>query len=113
MGADILANLEKLVGTARDGAPLRFSLGNEFLKRNDASSAALHFAAAVEMDPAYSAAWKQLGRALAAAGRTDEALAAWRRGIEVAESRGDRQAAKEMTVFARRLEKGAGPGHAA
>jgi tetratricopeptide (TPR) repeat protein len=100
-----LENLEKLVGTARDGALLRFSLGNEYFKAADFSRAAEHFAAAVEKDPKYSAAWKMLGKALAEGGRIAEALDAWHRGIEVAESRGDKQAAKEMTVFARRLEK--------
>jgi tetratricopeptide (TPR) repeat protein len=101
----VLQNLEKMIGTPRDGALLRYSIGNEYLKQGDAASAAVHFGAAVDKDPAYSAAWKQLGRALADAGRADEALAAWRQGIEVADARGDRQAAKEMTVFARRLEK--------
>ena len=33
-----------------------------------------------------------------------------KRGIEVAESRGDKQAAKEMQVFAKRLEKNFGSG---
>src|SRR5687767_14620894 len=94
-----------MIGTPRDGALLRFSIGNEYLKLGDAAAAARHFEAAVERDPNYSAAWKQLGRALAQAGRNAEALAAWRRGIEVAEARGDKQAAKEMSVFARRLEK--------
>ncbi len=35
----------------------------------------------------------------------DEALAAYREGIAVAERKGDKQAGKEMQVFARRLEK--------
>jgi hypothetical protein len=35
-------------------------------------------------------------------------LIAYRRGIEVAQARGDLQAAKEMTVFARRIEKASG-----
>ena len=81
-----LDNLLKLVGTPRDGALLRFSLGNEFLKAGDAAQAAAHFRAAVEKDPKYSAAWKLLGKALA-------------------EAKGDIQAAKEMKVFARRLER--------
>ncbi|OGA26796.1 MAG: hypothetical protein A3I01_14980 [Betaproteobacteria bacterium RIFCSPLOWO2_02_FULL_65_24] len=106
MVSPVLQNLEKLIGTPRDGALLRYSIGNEYLKRKDAESAAKHFSAAVEKEPGYSAAWKLLGRALAESGRADEALAAWRKGIEVAEARGDRQAAREMTVFARRLEKG-------
>ena len=105
MSSAVLQNLEKMIGTPRDGALLRYSIGNEYLKQGDAESAARHFADAVSKDPKYSAGWKQLGRALSEAGRADEALAAWRQGIEVAEARGDRQAAKEMTVFARRLEK--------
>jgi hypothetical protein len=46
-----------------------------------------------------------LGMALADAGILNEALDTYRRGIEVAQRRGDQQAVKEMTVFARRLEK--------
>ena len=37
--------------------------------------------------------------------REAEALETWRRGIAAAHEKGDRQAEKEMTVFARRLEK--------
>jgi predicted Zn-dependent protease len=98
-----LPNLLKLIGTPRDGALLRFSIGAEYLKSGDAGNAALHLHEAVARDPAYSAAWKLLGRALGDAGRPAEALAAYERGIAVAEARGDRQAAKEMSVFARRL----------
>jgi hypothetical protein len=39
------------------------------------------------------------------AGRDSEALEAYRSGIAVAEAKGDKQAAREMSVFARRLEK--------
>jgi hypothetical protein len=38
-------------------------------------------------------------------GRPREALAAYRTGIDVAQRKGDRQAQKEMTVFARRIER--------
>ena len=107
-----IANLLKLVGTPRDGALLRFSLGNEYLKSADFEAAVAHLGAAVEKDPGYSAAWKLLGRALAEYGRADEALAAYRKGIEVAEKKGDKQAAKEMVVFARRLEKSLASGGA-
>ncbi|MOA42617.1 hypothetical protein D3C78_1646820 [compost metagenome] len=40
-----------------------------------------------------------------AGGEPQQALQAYRDGIAVAEQRGDKQAAKEMTVFARRIEK--------
>ncbi|MCC7182467.1 MAG: tetratricopeptide repeat protein [Rhodocyclaceae bacterium] len=103
-----IANLEKLIGTARDGALLRFSLGSEYLKAGNREQAIAHLRAAVEKDANYSAAWKLLGKALADAGKADEALAAFGRGIEVAQSRGDKQAAKEMTVFAARLRRQGG-----
>ncbi len=94
-----------MLADGRDNAMLRFSLGNEYLKRGDALRAAEHFRRAVEHDPKYSAAWKLLGKALNDAEVWDEALAAYRQGIAVAEARGDKQAAKEMGVFARRIEK--------
>jgi Tfp pilus assembly protein PilF len=98
-----LASFERMLAAGRDGALLRFSLGSEYLKAGDAARAAEHLARAVALDPKYTAAWKLYGKALAAAGRADEALAAYREGIAVAAARGDRQAEKEMRVFARRL----------
>ena len=101
----VLTNLEKLLDGPRDNALLRYSIGAEYLKAGDAARAAEYFRSAVAKNPDYSAAWKLLGKALAESGQTDEALHAYRRGIEVAQARGDVQAAKEMHVFARRLEK--------
>ena len=100
-----LADLEKLLAGGRETALLRFSIGNEYLKVAQPSTAAGHFRRAVELDPKYSAAWKLLGKALAEAGQPEAALSAYRSGIEVAERNGDKQAAKEMTVFAARLER--------
>lgn len=100
-----IANLEKMLGGPRDGALLRYSLGNEWLKAGRADEAAGHFRAAVERDPQYSAAWKLLGRSLAENGQLIEAIAAYDTGIRVASKRGDIQAAKEMTVFAKRLRR--------
>ena len=104
MTSPLIANLEKMLAAGRDDALLRFSLGNEYLKLDDVTSAVQHLSQAVRHDPAYSAAWKLLGRALADCGRLQEALAAYQRGIEVAEKKGDKQASKEMRVFARRIE---------
>jgi predicted Zn-dependent protease len=98
---NFLAMLEK----GRDAPLLRFSLGNEYMKLNQPVEAAVHLRQAVTLDPAYSAAWKLLGKALADGQALPDALAAYRQGISVAEARGDKQAAKEMTVFARRIEK--------
>jgi len=100
-----IESLEKMIGGPRDGALLRFSLGNEYLKAEAPDKAAASFQAAVDRDPGYSAAWKALGKALAEAGNHSGALAAYEQGIAVAEAKGDIQAAKEMTVFARRIRK--------
>ena len=105
MTTTIIANLEKLLGGPRDNALLRYSLGAEWLKAVDAARAAGFLREAVACDAAFSAAWKLLGKALAEDGQAAEALAAYTQGIAVAEARGDVQAAKEMTVFARRLQR--------
>jgi predicted Zn-dependent protease len=106
-----LANFEKMLAAGKDGALLRFSLGNEYLKASDPARAADQFARAVTLDPNFTAAWKLYGKALAASGRDAEARAAFRDGIAVAGARGDKQAEKEMQVFARRLESTRPPGN--
>ena len=100
-----IESLEKLLCGPRDGALLRFSLGNEYLKAGAPAKAADCFKNAVDRDPLYSAAWKALGKAQVEAGDTRGALASYERGIAVAEQKGDIQAAKEMGVFAKRLRK--------
>ena len=105
MTASTLANLLKMLEAGRDNALLRFSLGNEYLKAGDATSAAEHLRAAVRHDASYSAAWKLLGRALETSGAVEAALDAYREGSAIAERKGDKQAAREMAVFARRIER--------
>lgn len=101
----VTANLENMLAAGQDNALLRFALGGAYLKDGDAARAAEHLARAVELDPQYSAAWKLYGKALTDAGRRDDAVAAYAQGIEVAQGRGDKQAAKEMKVFHTRLLK--------
>lgn len=104
---------EQLLAAGKDSALLRFSLGSHYLKAGDAARAAGHLRAAVDKDAGYSAAWKLLGKALDELGERAGAIDAYRHGIGAAEQHGDKQAAKEMAVFLRRLERapgGAGPG---
>ena len=101
----MISTLEKLLGTPRDGPLLRYSLGVEHAKAGDAERAAEYLRDALQRDPLYSAAWKLLGKTLQDLHRNEEALEAYRQGIEAARKKGDRQAEKEMTVFARRIEK--------
>jgi Flp pilus assembly protein TadD len=101
----MISELEKLIGTPRDNALLRYSLGLQHARAGETDRAVGYLRDAVQKDPLYSAAWKALGKALEDSGRAPEALAAYRQGIESARRKGDKQAEKEMTVFARRLEK--------
>lgn len=99
----MIENFEKLLASGRDSALLRFSLGNEYLKTGDAARAAEHLRAATSQDAGYSAAWKLLGKTLTALKDEVGAIEAYRQGIAAAESKGDKQAAKEMAVFLKRL----------
>ena len=107
MAHDLIANLEALLAKGGDGAALRLALASRYLDSGDAAAAVRHAEAAVRLDPEYSAAWKALGRALTVAGRAPDALAVYERGAQVAERRGDQQAAKEMRVFSKRLQRAA------
>ena len=97
-----------MLGRGQDSALLRFSLGNEYLAADDHLAAAEQLRVAVKLDAGYSAAWKLLGKALAKGGDAQGAIAAWQQGMTVAAAKGDRQAAKEMGVFMRRLQKHGG-----
>jgi predicted Zn-dependent protease len=101
----MIENFEKMLASGKDSALLRFSLGNEYSKLERFDAAIPHLRAAVAMDAGYSAAWKLLGKALAANGEVGGAMDAYRSGIAAASAKGDKQAVKEMGVFLRRLEK--------
>jgi tetratricopeptide (TPR) repeat protein len=101
----LIERLRAQVGGVRDGALLRFSLGNALLADGQYQAAAHAFREALEFDPTYSAAWKLLGKALLAQDDEQGAAEAWTKGIEAATSRGDVQAGKEMTVFLNRLSR--------
>lgn len=105
MASPSIERLEKLLDSSRDGALLRFSLGMEYLKLENMEKAIAFLRDAVARDAGYSAAWRALGKALERAGNSGDALDAYHKGIAAAQAKGDKQAQKEMTVFARRIEK--------
>lgn len=100
-----IERLHRLLESGKDSPMLRYGLGDAYLKAGDPRAASAHLRRAVDQDPEYSAAWKLLGKALHACGAGEDAAQAYRRGIAVAEKKGDIQAAKEMRVFLKRVEK--------
>ena len=100
-----IESFEAMLARGQDSEMLRYTLGNAYLGEEQYLEAIHHLSKAVELKPDYSAAWRQLGRALAAAEQLPEAKAAFDQGEIVAESNGDKQAAKEINVFRKRVIK--------
>jgi len=94
-----------MLNSGQDNALLRFGLGQAYLNEKQYDKAAKHLHQATLQDPNYSAAWKLLGKAYAKQDDTKHAIASYQAGIDVAEQKGDKQAAKEMQVFLKRLLK--------
>ena len=103
MSDQIISNFQAMLEQGQDNALIRFGLGNAYLNSKDYEQAIEHLALALKHDPDYSAAWKLYGKALASAGKNDEAIKAYQQGIATAEDKGDIQAAREMKVFLKRL----------
>ena len=100
-------NLQLMLERGQDSPLLRFALGQECLKAGDLVAAIDHLRQALDQNPRYSAAWKALGEAHARAGSAERAADVYERGIAAARAAGDVQAAKEMSVFLRRLRRNA------
>jgi Tfp pilus assembly protein PilF len=101
----MIESFEQMLANGQDNALLRFGLGNAYLQAGNSRRAIEHLRAAVRHDPAYSAAWKILGKALTQADQIEDAVKAYEEGIRVAQGKGDIQAAKEMKVFLKRLRQ--------
>jgi len=97
------AALEKILHTPRDNAMLRVSLASACQAEGQIQKALGYLQSAVEKDPNYSAAWKQLGKLAAENNNMATARDAFINGIRVAQDKGDLQAVREMQVFLRRL----------
>ena len=99
----MIESFEKMLAQGKDNPLLRFSLGSEYLKAGAPDLAVVHLRAAVAQDASYSAAWKLLGKSLVEALDDAGAREAYGNGIVAANAKGDKQAAKEMGVFLKRL----------
>jgi len=96
---------EAMLARGQDSEMLRYTLGNAYWQEKDFAKAEEHLRQAVVLKEDYSAAWKVLGRVLAEADKPEQAKAAFEQGLQAAEKNGDKQTAKEMTVFLRRVNK--------
>jgi len=102
MSAERIRELLELLEEEPDDTLLRFTLGSEYLSAGDPAAAVPELERVLALDPRYTVAYRHLGSALAALGRTEEATAVWERGMAMAEETGDLQAGKEMRVLSGR-----------
>ncbi len=100
-----IETFEALLKKGTDNALLRYSLGNEYIKTSNFTEAITHLEKAIEFNKNYSAAWKLYANALAENQQITKAINAYEKGIVIAENNGDKQAAKEMRIFLKRLNK--------
>lgn len=100
-----IETFEAMLARGQDSEMLRFTLGNSYFADKQFPAAVTHLREAVKLKPDYSAAWRLLGRALAANGQLIEAKDAFDEGERVAEANGDKQTAKEIGVFRKRVIK--------
>ena len=96
---------ESLLEKGPDSALLRYSLANAYVAESRPADAIEHLIKALEFDDQYSAAWKLLGRCYFDSENYADAVRTYEQGIAVADTRGDKQAAKEMSVFLKRAAK--------
>ena len=94
-----------MLDQGQDSLILRFGLGQALLKADQPEQAIEHLRKTLEFDPQHSAAYKLLGKAYGATEQSQLAIDTYTKGIEIAEAKGDIQAAKEMKVFLKRLLK--------
>ncbi|WMD22520.1 hypothetical protein RAS12_09125 [Achromobacter seleniivolatilans] len=106
----MIERLEAMLAKGTDNMLLRFSLGKAYAEQDCFQEACEHLRAALVFDPAYSVAWKWLGKACLGLGDKDGAREAWNSGLQAAQARGDKQVEKELQVFIKRLDKQAAAG---
>jgi tetratricopeptide (TPR) repeat protein len=74
----------------------RYALALEHRNSGDHGEAARVFTGLMADHPDYVPTYLHAGHALVAAGNPDEAKVVWRRGLEVAQKKGDHHAAGEL-----------------
>ena len=82
-----------------------YGLGRALLQLERYPEAEQELRRLVELRPGYTAAHRELGRALLLGGKAKDAREALVRGRAVAEETGDLQAGREMQVLLRRAER--------
>jgi tetratricopeptide (TPR) repeat protein len=88
--------LEEFVAADPNDSFSRYALALELEKERRAEEAIAQLEEVIRRDEQYVAAYYHLGRMLAKAGREDDALAIYRRGLDAASKAGDQKTHSEI-----------------
>jgi tetratricopeptide (TPR) repeat protein len=102
---DRAAKLRALIERDPDDATTWFTLGRTLLDLGRSREAIDAFGHALARNPRYTAAHRDLGRALLEAGEVAEAARVLRNALEIARESGDLQTGREMETYLQRAEK--------
>ncbi|MFQ6616311.1 MAG: tetratricopeptide repeat protein [Fidelibacterota bacterium] len=97
--------IKELLEYYPDDVLLLITLGRGYMQQGQYREAEEAFLRAVDLDPAYSVAYRYLAQAYEKSGNVTGAAETYEHGIRVARGQGDMQAAKEMKVFLKRLTR--------
>jgi Flp pilus assembly protein TadD len=100
-----LEQFRQIVDMDPDDSFSRFGYASALFDAARYSEAVHEFREAIRLKPDYSAAFRDLGKALERSGAPTEARQVYREGMPIAERNGDLQTLKEMQVFLKRLEQ--------
>jgi predicted Zn-dependent protease len=102
---DKIAGLKEILELEPGNSFARYGLAMELAGQGETAVALAEFDTLVANDPGYTAGYFMAAQTLAAAGRTPEAIARLKNGIESAKRSGDRHAVGEMQAMLDELDR--------
>ena len=105
MGKDRLEQLREIAEREPDDALAQYGFGKALMRAGRYDEAIETLSRAILADPRYSAAFRDLGRTYLESKRAAQAIKTFRRGIPIAEQRGDLQTVREMQIFMKRATR--------
>jgi predicted Zn-dependent protease len=102
---DKIAGLKEILALDPKSSLARYGIAMELVKRGETDAALREFDTLIANDPDYTAGYFMAAQTLAKAGRTAEAIARLREGINCAARTGNRHALGEMQSMLDELDR--------
>lgn len=93
---DRIARIKEFLKTSPDDSFLKHALALEHIKLNDDQEARRLFEELLAHEPEYVGSYYHLGRLLERAGKPEEAMAVYEKGMEMAKAAQDKHAYNEL-----------------